>query len=251
LYDLLYSYRDLRGETKAVVHLIREHHPEAETVLDVGCATGGHAQLLTTDHGYAVDGIDIQAEFVEMASARCPDGHFFEADMADFHLDRRYDVILNLFSSIGYVKTTDRLQAAARCTANHLAPGGVALIEPWFTPERFSAGRLHLHTMEEEDLKVCRVSRSEVMEGVSRMEFQYLVARPGGIQHLKEIHELGLFTDSEMRESLRSAGLEVLHHDGQGIVGDRGLYVARIGTGPGGSGWSSEGRGRTEERREG
>ena len=146
--------------------------------------------------------------------------------MADFNLDRTFQVVICLFSSIGYVKTRKRLSRTARCFFQHLAPGGLVLIEPWFTPERFSGGSVFLNCVDGEDLKVSRMSRSEVEGRVSRLDFHYLVGDSAEIRHLREVHELGLFTEAEMMESLRDAGFAEVRFHPQGLT-DRGLYLAR------------------------
>ena len=92
----------------------------------------------------------------------------------------------------------------------------------------FQAGSLHVHTVDREELKICRVSRSEVRDRVSWLEFHYLVADFEGIRHLDEEHELGLFTQEQMLEALRGAGFEEVDFDADGLTG-RGLYVARVG----------------------
>ena len=82
--------------------------------------------------------------------------------------------MLCLFSSIGYVRTLERLTLAARSICRHVAPGGIAIIEPWMTPESFSGGSVFLTTVDREELKISRVSRSEVRDRISWIEFQYL-----------------------------------------------------------------------------
>jgi SAM-dependent methyltransferase len=229
LYDLIYGeFKDYSAESDQVAALLNKTCPGAKTLLDVGCGTGRHAAYLSADHGYEVDGLDIESGFLEIARTRCPEGSFFRGDMASFDLGRLYDGVLCLFSSIGYVRAPDRLKLAARSIRRHVAPGGVALIEPWFTPERFQGGSLHAHTVDRDDLKICRVSRSEVLDGISRLEFHYLVADSDGIRHLQEEHELGLFTQEEMTEALQSAGFGQIEYDADGLTG-RGLYVARLG----------------------
>ncbi|MFC1660464.1 class I SAM-dependent DNA methyltransferase [Gemmatimonadota bacterium] len=230
LYDLIYDqFKDYKAEAAQVAGLLQALRPTVGRVLDVGCGTGQHAHFLSEDFGYSVDGLDIEPKFLELARARCPGGDFFQGDMADFRLNRQYDVVLCLFSSIGYVKTPARLAETVRCLKEHLVPGGLVVVEPWFTPQDFRGGSVHVHTVEEDDLKICRVGRSEVQNGVSLIEFQYLVAQPGGIRHMKEIHELGLFTKSEMREALLAAGLQIVQEEERGLVGDRGLFVAERG----------------------
>jgi SAM-dependent methyltransferase len=192
----------------------------------VGCGSGRHDAFLSHEHGFEVDGLDIQSAFLEIARERCPKGEFYRGDMASFNLGKRYDAVLCLFSSIGYVRTLDRLNLTTRSIFRHVAPGGVAIIEPWFTPETFSGGSVHLHTVDRKDLKIARVSRSEVRDRLSSLEFQYLIADSSGIQHLTEIHELGLFTVEEMTDALNSAGFADVEFDEGGPTG-RGLYVAR------------------------
>jgi SAM-dependent methyltransferase len=224
-YDLIYDqFREYGKDVEQIARLIGRFAPGARTVLDVGCGTGRHAQGLIRDHGYEVDGLDLEPGFVEIAQKRCPEGRFLVADMGDFDLDREYDAVLCLFSSIGYVRTRARLASAARCFARHLAPDGISIVEAWMTPDAFTPGKLYLMTADREDLKVSRMSSSGVRNGISILDFHYLVGTADGVKHLQETHELALFTEEEMREGFRAGGLRVLEHDEVGMTG-RGLYV--------------------------
>lgn len=228
LYDLIYSeFKDFEAEAREVAAFLQERCPSAKRILDVGCGTGRHAAALVEEHGFELHGLDIEAGFVEIARKRCPKGDFFRGDMASFDLGATYDAVICLYSSIGYVRTVDRLRLTARSLRRHLSPGGVALIEPWFTPDAFQGGSIHMHTVDREDRKICRVGRSEVRDRVSRLEFQYLVGAPQEIRHLREVHELGLFTKDEMLEALLSGGFDEVDFDPEGLTG-RGLYLARV-----------------------
>ena len=227
-YDLIYDeFRDYEGDVAQVAELVRRLAPEARTILDVGCGTGRHAQGLTVGHGFQVDGLDIQPEFVEIARDRCPEGRFAVGDMADFDLGCRYDIVLCLFSSIGYVKTKERLSSAARSMGRHLSPGGIAVVEAWFPPDGFYPGKVHLLVSERAELKIARMNQSVVRDGISILDFHYLVGTSDGVKHLQETHELGLFTDEEMREGLQVGGLKMVEFDPDGMTG-RGLYVLRM-----------------------
>lgn len=236
LYDLIYSeFKDFQGEARQVASLVRNRCPGARTILDVGCGTGRHAATLTQEFGFHVDGLDIEPGFVEIAGARCPEGAFTVGDMVDFDLGKQYDVVLCLFSSIGYVRTGERLRAAARAFRRHLPPGGMALIEPWFAPGEFHPGRVYLQTVDRGDRKIVRMSHSRIQNGVSRLDFHYLVGDSGGLSHLEEVHELGLFTVDEMTQALEEAGFADVEFDPRGLIG-RGLFLARVSPGEKGSG---------------
>lgn len=229
LYDLIYGqFKDYPDEASRVASLLRRVHPGAETVLDVGCGTGEHARLLTAEHDYRVDGIDMEPAFVRIAAEKNPGGTFERGDMVDFDLGRRYDVVLCLFSSIGYARTVGNVRRALESFRRHLAPGGVVVVEPWFEPGAWRPGRVYMKTAETEEVKVCRMSHSTERDGVSVLEFHYLIGHGDGIEHRREVHELGLFTAAQMTAAFADAGLQVVEHDPEGLIG-RGLFVARAG----------------------
>ena len=223
-YDLIYSeWKDYEGEAERLAALLKLEAPGGTRILDVGCGPGRHAEILGR-LGFQVDGIDLEPGFVEIAAGRCPQGRFSVADMAAFDLGRTYDAVVCLFSAIGYVETPERLRTAAASMARHVRPGGLVVIEPWFAPGAFQGGSLHLTTVDRPDLKVARVSRSQVAGAVSVLDFHYLVARAEGVEHWEELHRLGLFTVEEMTEALTLAGLESVRFEPEGLIG-RGLYL--------------------------
>jgi SAM-dependent methyltransferase len=228
VYDLVYSaFKNYPAETADVAALIRRTNPGARTILDVACGTGEHARLLTDTHGFIVDGLDLEPGFVRIAQSKLPKGTVYEGDMTSFSLPGRYDIVLCLFSSIGYVRTLDNVQRTLERFAAHLAAGGIIIVEPWFAPGVLQPGRIAMTTAESSGVAVCRMSRMEVDDRISRLHFEYLIGRPGGIERASETHELGLFTTEEMIGCFERAGLTV-EHDAKGPSG-RGLFLAHQG----------------------
>ena len=221
LYDTFYSFKDYRAEAEKVDALIRERAPEARTLLDVACGTGKHLEELASR--YEVEGLDLDPDLLSIARDRLPDVPLHEGDMTDFDLGRQFDAVTCLFSSVGYVKTTENLRGAVAAMAWHVGPGGVLVVEPWITPERWEHGRVSALFVDEPDLKAARMNVPEVENGVSIIEFHYLVATVDGVEHFTERHELGLFRHDEYVDASRAARLEV-EHDPEGLMG-RGLYV--------------------------
>jgi ubiquinone/menaquinone biosynthesis C-methylase UbiE len=223
-YDEIYASvnKDYAAEAKKAYKLMQTYKKsKGKTLLDVACGTGFHASLL--NKYYQVEGLDLDSGMLAVAKKKHPKMRFHQGDMVDFDLGRQFDAIVCLFSSIGYVKTKSRLQKAIRNLGKHLLPGGVLLIEPWFTPKQWHPGRASMTQVNKPDLKIVRMSYSARRGKVSTIEFQYLIGTPRGIEHSVEIHQLGLFTHKEYLEAFKAAKLNVVH-DPEGLDG-RGLYI--------------------------
>lgn len=223
LYDLIYgAFKDYEAESAWIAGMLREWRPEGRRLLDVACGTGEHARHLN-ERGFEVDGLDIEPSFLEIARDKNPRGRFIAGDMADFDIDERYDAVLCLFSSIGYVKSGERLLSALRAFARHIIPEGLVVVEPWFAPGEMTAGAVYMVTAERDDLKVCRMSHTRLSDRLSHLHFEYLVGSADGVERFEEEHEMGLFSRAEMAAAFRAAGLRA-HYEPEGPSG-RGLWL--------------------------
>jgi len=146
--------------------------------------------------------------------------------MREFELEQTFDVILCMFSSIGYVKDFEELVSTLRSFRSHLSEGGLIIVEPWITPENWYEGKVHMLTYENEGVKICRMNKSETESNHSVLNFHYLIGTAKeGVRHFEERHELFLLSVEKMKEAFALAGLSV-EHDPQGLTG-RGLYFAK------------------------
>jgi SAM-dependent methyltransferase len=224
LYDAVYaSIRDYPREAAELDRLIQERRPGARTLLDIACGTGAHLEHLT---GYEVEGLDLDPEMLGVARERLPNVPLHEGDMADFDLGKRFDAVVCMFSSIGYVRTAERLRSAVASMARHLELGGVLVVEPWLSPEVWVDRHVGAVFVDQPELKIARMNVGEREGNLSIFEFEYLVGTPNGLERFNERHELGLFTVEQYLEAFRAAGLEV-DHDPEGPMG-RGLYIGSV-----------------------
>jgi ubiquinone/menaquinone biosynthesis C-methylase UbiE len=223
-YDEIYASvdKDYAAEADKAHKIIQKYKKsKGKMLLDVACGTGFHASLL--NKYYQVEGVDLDTQMLSVAKKKHPHIRFHQGDMTDFDLGRQFDVIVCLFSSIGYVKTKSRLQKAIKNMGAHLLPGSVLLIEPWFTPRQWHPGRSSMTQVNKPELKIVRMSYSAQKGKLSTIEFQYLIGTSEGIKHSVEIHELGLFTHKEYIDAFKATALNVVH-DAEGLDG-RGLYI--------------------------
>ena len=222
-YDAIYSFKNYQKEADKIHQLIQQHkRSSGRTLLDVACGTGGHLAFLRQH--YEVEGLDVNPDMLKIARPKHPDMRFHQGEMASFNLNRKFDAIICLFSSIGYVKTKQRLRQTIQNMAHHLQPGGVLIIEPWFAPDGFIPGTVHGLWVDKPDLKIARINISLVKDNLSIMEMHHLIGTPEAVEHFVERHEMALFTHEEYLETFRAANL-IVTHEREGLTG-RGLYIA-------------------------
>jgi SAM-dependent methyltransferase len=222
-YDVMYGGKDYAAASAYVHANVQRLCPGARSLLDVACGTGRHLEHLQAH--YAVEGLDLDPSLLAIARTRCPGVPLHVGDMVTMDLDRQFDAVTCLFSAIAYVGTAERLsESIARMTA-HLAPGGVLVIEPWFTPSAFWPRHLVANFHDEPDVKLAWMYAHDHQGSRAILEKHFLVGTTDGFDAFTERHELGLFADEDYRAAFAAVELEA-EHDPEGPFG-RGLYLAR------------------------
>ncbi len=188
-YDVIYSEKDYAAESAILTGVIHQHlHSGGRKLLDAACGTGRHIEHLKQI--FEVEGLDIRPELLEVAAMRNPEIPFHCADMTAFDLNRKFDVVTCLFSAIGYVKTIENLHQAVRSLGKHVLPGGLLIIEPWFTPDAWTPHTVHGMYIDEENLKLARINTSFMEERLSIFDLHHLVGTPQETIYFVEHHEL-------------------------------------------------------------
>jgi SAM-dependent methyltransferase len=230
LYDVIYSFKDYASESRMLHDVIdrcartprRERVPSGQrTLLDVACGTGVHLSHLR--QWYDVEGIELSPWMIDVARRRLPDVPLHQYDMRHFDLGRRFDAVTCLFSAIGYMRNVGELRKAIATMARHALPGGLVIVEPWLTPDRFIDGHTHAHVAEGEGVKVARMIVARRHGDTSVLEMHHMVASESGVERFFERHDVTLFTHEQYVSAFTAAGL-VAVHDAEGLNG-RGLYV--------------------------
>jgi ubiquinone/menaquinone biosynthesis C-methylase UbiE len=221
-YDTVYSYKDYAAESQLITSMVHERVLNAKTLLDVACGTGKH--LVHLSGQFECEGVDLDTEMLAIAKDRVTDVPTHTGDMGDFALGNQFDVVTCLFSSIGYMKTVERMEQATANMAAHLNQGGMLLVEPWLTPEAWLVGKVHADKYETDDGFVMRMAVSEPIER-GRLVLEYMIGDSSGISRVTETHEMGWFTHEEYLNAFQNADLDTEYVE-EGLTG-RGIYIGK------------------------
>lgn len=227
LYDAIYSDKEYEREAARLVRLAtRRLGRRPRSLLDVACGTGRHLVAFRRTIP-RVEGVDRSAAMLRIARRRLgPRVPLTRADMRRFRLPRRFDVVVCLFSGIGYlIGARARAEALARWFA-HLDPGGVALIEGWVLPTTWKDGHVALQTYRGPDATIARLSTPVRRGRITTLRMEYLLHRPGhGVERFREEHRMELVPEREILAALRATGFRA-RAEPFDASGSRALYVA-------------------------
>lgn len=129
-------------EAAAVRGVIDEHLGEPPAgkqwrVLELG-AGGGHTLYHLTEH-FDCTAVDLSQPMLDNCKALNPSVRCERGDMRTVRLGEAFDAVL-IHDAIDYMLTEADVLATLRTTAEHLRPGGVALVAPTYVKETFVDG---------------------------------------------------------------------------------------------------------------
>jgi 2-polyprenyl-3-methyl-5-hydroxy-6-metoxy-1,4-benzoquinol methylase len=110
------SGKDVHGEAAFVMAL------EPRSVLDAGCGTG-RVGIELARRGVEVVGVDADESMIATARGRAPELEWARADLTDFDLGRRFDVVVMAGNVPLFTPPGTQAALVAGC-ARHLEAGG-------------------------------------------------------------------------------------------------------------------------------
>ena len=224
IYDAQYSWKDYASEVRRLEKIARRFGRSGRsTWLDVACGTGRHLELLRRH--FECEGVDASPEMLRVARRRLSGIPLSRADMRSFRLGREFGVVSCLFSAIGHLSSERDLVRTFERIAEHLAPGGVAIVEPWVSPDDFHPGLVHLRTYQDPSITVVRMAYSGRRRNRSIIRYSYLIGAQGkGIRFVEDTDTGLMVQPARLRHLMESAGLQCrfLRH---GFMARRGLLI--------------------------
>lgn len=218
-YDQLYQDKDYPAETEFIESLMKKYsNRNVKTILDMGCGTGGHAFLLA-EKGYSVTGVDVSESMLSIAKEKAQKTkipvHFFQADICDFNLNKKFDVIISMFAVMGYQTSNENFEKALSNANQHLKSDGLLIFDVWFGPAVISqkpGDRIKI--VENSNEKIIRLTRStvDIMKHTVDVNFNVMRIKDNKIyEPTEETHKMRFFFPMELELFLKNTGFEVLN----------------------------------------
>lgn len=222
-YDKIYHFKDYKAECEVLRQLIAIYkESDGNDLLDIACGTGSHLQYF---NDYNRVGIDLNPEMVKLAKQKIPEAEIKEMDMTALKINKNFDVVMCLFSSIGYILEKEKLIQTIKGFTDHLKKGGVLIIQPWLSKETYKTGSPHMTTYEDKDLKIARVNLSEMKGDNSYFEMHYLIGeKDKKVQHFIEHHELAFFSNEFIISLMQDNGLTTEYYEDESL-NERGFII--------------------------
>jgi len=99
-------------------------NPDAQTWLDLCCGTGSLLKHVC-ENGFSAVGLDVSPHQLKYARKNAPGATLVRADVRQFSLDRKFDIITCLFDSLNYLTRKKDLERVFRAVRRHLNAGGL------------------------------------------------------------------------------------------------------------------------------
>jgi SAM-dependent methyltransferase len=218
-YNLLYRDKDYKGEVDYIQKLITQFSTnKVESILDLGCGTGTHVNLLS-QKGYSVAGVDRSQKMIDIAKTRKTDQtEFFLGDITTINLEKQFDVIVSLFHVISYITNNEDLDAFFRNISKHLKNNGLLIFDCWYGPAVLTdRPATRIKRLEDEKITITRIAEPVMHPNENIVDVRYEVIIEDKVtkktDRILEVHPMRYFFKPEMELFFERYGFELLQSE--------------------------------------
>jgi SAM-dependent methyltransferase len=215
IYNLFYGDKNYEHETAYICSLLKRFEKnKTQSILDLGCGTGGHDIFLSRE-GFQVTGVDQSDKMIDQALAHA-DGRieFYVGNIQNLELNKKFDAVVSLFHVMSYQVTTSDILKCFITAKKHLNPGGIFIFDFWH-----GAGVLtdqptvRVKRVENDQYRAIRMSEPSLKtdEALVDVKFTFFISEknaPESYYSFEEHHHLRYWFVWELLSLLKTAGFE-------------------------------------------
>ena len=215
-YDLFNKNKDYEFESRFLKDIMNRFDKVTDglKILNLGCGTGMHDRKLI-DLGFEVTGIDKSAEMIAIARERVPEANYIVGDMSDFDLNEKFDVVICMFSSLGYLTEQEQIDSFFGSVSNHLVDEGLLILDVWNgLGVAKDPPTSREKVVEDGNLKIVRTSYPDLdmQNFVNNVKFKIQVYEDDKlVDEYGEDHKVRFFLPLEIKQYMEDVGIQMLH----------------------------------------
>ena len=221
VYDSLYYDKDYASECDFLEDIFnRFKNGNVQSILDLGCGTGGHAIPLAR-RGYQVFGIDRSDQMLAKAcqkakAANLSDKVRFEtANVQNFEINMTFDVVICMFAVLSYQISNDDLFSTICTARRHVKHGGLFISDFWYGPAVLKQRpEERVKSVRDGNDRIIRIVKPEIDTLRHVVNVNYEIIQLSGDRLAKEVqerHSMRFIFKPEIEFYLKQAGFSLEH----------------------------------------
>lgn len=216
IYDLLYQEKNYQYEVDIIEDVIHKYKPEATNILDYGCGTGNHTNVLV-NKGYTIYAIDKSESMLNIAKRKLQNHqniHFYRCEEKNVITPKSIDVCVTLFDVVSYMTTNEELHEYLTFLHNILSNKGLVIFDFWYGP-----GVIHLEPekrwkeYQSEITNLLRLTEPilNLDDCLVNITHQVIVSQNNTlVNRFNDIHTMRFFFKNEIQLLLEHHGFKIL-----------------------------------------
>ena len=206
-YLLVYKHRD-RSEAEILKNLVLKNveREKVKLVLDMACGSGRHA-ISFAQAGFDVTAIDLSENLLNVAKSNAEkekvNVDFILSDIRKFDPEKKFDLVLNLFTSFGYFEKDEENGEVIQKAFELMNSGG------WFVLDYFNKNYIlnNLIPITVENIAGKRITQTREIKN-NRVEKNIIIRNGEKESHYQE--SVRLYSKEEVIKILERTGFEIL-----------------------------------------
>jgi 2-polyprenyl-3-methyl-5-hydroxy-6-metoxy-1,4-benzoquinol methylase len=202
-YLRVYSHRDQTEAERLVELIVKSLNLQANSsVLDMACGAGRHA-ITFAKLGFKVTAVDISQRLISEAKKNTEQEDveidFVLSDILEFETNKRFDLVVNLFTSIGYFDKDEENYAVIKKAYKLLDQGGCFVLD-YFNKDFLMKNLIPITVFSEDGM---RITQNRSIEG-TRIVKKISIENNDASEEFYE--SVRLYSIEEILTCLNSAG---------------------------------------------
>ncbi|MBP3621081.1 MAG: methyltransferase domain-containing protein [Lachnospiraceae bacterium] len=195
--------------------LLKEFNIDCGIIAELGCGTGSMTELMA-QAGYDMIGIDNSPSMLDIANEKKAEkgsnSLYLCQDMREFELYGTVAATISICDSINYITEPDELLRVFRLVNNYLDPKGIFIFD--FHPRHYYKEIVADSTIAEDrdDISFIWDNFYDEEEDINELYLSLFIKEKDDLYRKhEEVHFQRGYTLEEMKNLIKSSGLELLH----------------------------------------